>query len=179
MPKPEKVNAVSEIVERFRGSAAVYFVDYQGLTVAEVSSLRRKLKEKQAELKVAKNTLLGIALKISNLGEAPVLVGPTGVVIAHDDPVVPLKVVMDFAKEKPHLKAKGGLLDGRFFDAAQVVLISQLPSRNEMLAQIIGSLQAPIANLVWALQGVSANLVYTLQAIAEKIKETNAVVTQE
>jgi large subunit ribosomal protein L10 len=71
------------------------------------------------------------------------------------------------------------LLDGRFFDAAQVVLISQLPSRNEMLAQIIGSLQAPIANLVWALQGVSANLVYTLQAIAEKIKETNAVVTQE
>jgi len=168
MPKPEKVEIVRDVTERFRSSTAVYFVDYQGLTVAEISALRRKLKEKQAELKVAKNTLLRIALLDAELGEAPVLVGPTGVVIAHEDPVISLKVIMEFAKDKPNLKAKGGLMDHAFYDQAQVLAISQLPSKKEMLAQIIGSLQAPAFNLVWALRGVAAGLVYTLQAIAEK-----------
>jgi large subunit ribosomal protein L10 len=168
MPKPEKIEIVRDVIERFRSSTAVYFVDYQGLTVAEISALRRKLKEKQAELKVAKNTLLRIALKDAELGEAPILEGPTGVIIAHDDPIIPLKVVMEFAKDKPHLKAKGSLMDHTFYDQAQVLAISQLPTKKEMLAQIVSSLQAPAFNLVWALRGVAASLVYTLQAIAEK-----------
>jgi large subunit ribosomal protein L10 len=168
MPKPKKIQAVEELSQRFRSSSAIYFVEYKGLTVAEISVLRRKLKEKKAELKVAKNTLMRIALEHAELGRVDILTGPTGIITTQDDPILPLKVVAEFAKEKTALVAKGGLLDGKFFDGAQVVALSKVPPKKELLAQVLGSLQAPLVGLIWALQGVGANLVYMLQAISEK-----------
>jgi large subunit ribosomal protein L10 len=168
MPKPQKVQAVEELSQRFRSSSAIYFVEYKGLTVAEISVLRRRLKEKKAELKVAKNTLTRIALEHAELGKVDILTGPTGLITTQDDPILPLKVVTEFAKEKTALITKGGLLDGKFFDRAQVAALSKVPPKKELLAQVLGSLQAPLVGLIWALQGVGANLVYTLQAISSK-----------
>lgn len=168
MPNPKKVEQLEDIKLALKSSTAVYFLDYQGLNVADISALRRKLKESKAVFKVAKNTLLKIALDEAGLGSVEVLKGPTGVMLTTEDPVVPLKVLMEFAKDKEAIKPKGGFLEGRFYDAAQMRELAKLPSKNELLAQILGSLQLPVQGLLWALQGPMANLVFTLQAIAEK-----------
>lgn len=168
LPTKKKIKIVEDIQERVRSSKAIYFVDYKGLTVAEISALRRKLKEKRADLKVAKNTLLHIALSETQSVNPQVLEGPTGLVTAFEDPIAPLKVLTEFAKDKTTLKAKGGFLEGRFFSSGEMEALSSLPSKNELLAQIIGSLQAPILGLIWALQGTMTNLVFTLQAISQK-----------
>lgn len=168
MPNPKKFEQLKEIRGALKGSSAVYFLDYQGLNVADISALRRKLKEARAEFKVAKNTLLKIALDEVGLDASPILRGPTGVLLTMEDPVAPLKVLMEFAKEKEAIKPKGGFLEGKFFDGTQMKELSRLPSKNELLAQILGSLQAPIQGLLWALEGPISNLVFTLQAIAQK-----------
>ncbi|MCR4428996.1 MAG: 50S ribosomal protein L10 [Caldiserica bacterium] len=168
MPNPKKFEQLKEIRGALKGSSAVYFLDYQGLNVADISALRRKLKEARAEFKVAKNTLLKIALDEVGLDASPILRGPTGVLLTMEDPVAPLKVLMEFAKEKEAIKPKGGFLEGKFFDGSQMKELSRLPSKNELLAQILGSLQAPIQGLLWALEGPISNLVFTLQAIAQK-----------
>lgn len=168
MPNPKKFEQLKEIKGALKGSSAIYFLDYQGLNVADISTLRRKLREARAEFKVAKNTLLKIALDEVGLDASSVLKGPTGVMLTMEDPVAPLKVLMEFAKEKEAIKPKGGFLEGRFFDAAQMKELSQLPSKNELLAQILGSLQAPVQGLLWALQGPVSNLVFTLQAITQR-----------
>jgi large subunit ribosomal protein L10 len=168
LPNPKKFEQLKEIRGALKGSSAVYFLDYQGLNVADISALRRKLKEARAEFKVAKNTLLKIALDEVGLDASPILRGPTGVLLTMEDPVAPLKVLMEFAKEKEAIKPKGGFLEGKFFDGSQMKELSRLPSKNELLAQILGSLQAPIQGLLWALEGPISNLVFTLQAIAQK-----------
>jgi large subunit ribosomal protein L10 len=168
LPNVKKVKQLEDIKQALKNSTALYFLDYQGLNVADISALRRKLKESQAVFKVAKNTLLRIALKEMGISPAEVLRGPTGVMLTIEDPVVPLKALMEFAKEKEAIKPKGGFLEGIFYNAAQIRELSMLPSRSELLAQIIGSLQAPIQGLLWALQGPVSNLIFTLQAIAEK-----------
>lgn len=168
MPNLRKIKQLEEIKLALKSSTAMYFLDYQGLNVADISALRRKLKESKAVFKVAKNTLLKMALQEMGMVPAEVLRGPTGVMLTIEDPVAPLKVLMEFAKDKEVIKPKGGLLEGNFFDAAQIKELSRLPTKNELLAQIIGSLKAPVQNLLWALQGPMSNLIFTLQAIAER-----------
>ncbi len=168
MPNTKKVEQLKDIKLALRSSTAVYFLDYQGLNVADISALRRKLKESKAVFKVAKNTLLRIALDEIGMVPIEVLRGPTGVMLTAEDPVIPLKVLMEFAKDKEAIKPKGGFLEGKFYDAVKMKELAMLPSKNELLAQILGSLQAPVQGLLWALQGPMANLVFTLQAIAEK-----------
>lgn len=168
MPTKKKMEIIEDIKERVSSSNAIYFVDYKGLTVAEISDLRRKLKEKRADLKVAKNTLLNLALSDTYSLSSEILLGPTGLITAFEDPIAPLKVLTEFAKEKTALKAKGGFLEGRFFSLQEMEVLSQLPSKNALLTQILSSLQAPILGLIWALQDSIANLVFTLQAISQK-----------
>ncbi len=168
LPTKKKMEIIEDIKERVSSSNAIYFVDYKGLTVAEISDLRRKLKEKRADLKVAKNTLLNLALSDTYSLSSEILLGPTGLITAFEDPIAPLKVLTEFAKEKTALKAKGGFLEGRFFSLQEMEVLSQLPSKNALLTQILSSLQAPILGLIWALQDSIANLVFTLQAISQK-----------
>jgi len=168
LPNPKKVEILEDIKLALKSSTAVYFVDYQGLNVADISALRRKLKENKAVFKVAKNTLLKIALEEAGMGSVEVLKGPTGVMVTAEDPVLPLKALMDFAKDKEAIKPKGGILEGKFCTANEMQRLAQLPSKNNLLAQIVGSLQAPLQGILWALQGPVVNLAFTLQAIAQK-----------
>jgi large subunit ribosomal protein L10 len=170
MPNPQKVLIVSELREIVQNSKGAILTDYRGLTVAEVSKLRRKLREFGAEYHIVKNTLYKRALggeispELENL-----LKGPTAIVFAKDDIVAPAKAILDFVKEtkKQEVKVKGGYIDGKVISVDQVTAISKLPSREQIIGTLIGTLNAPASELVGTLNGIVSEFVRTVQAIAD------------
>jgi large subunit ribosomal protein L10 len=163
----EKERAVQEIGELLTRSKGAILTDYRGLTVSEITELRRRLREQKAEYHVVKNTLFRRAMS-NGEGLVPYLEGPTAVAFALDDPVGPAKVLLDFMREKRKAALKAGFIDGRVYDLDQVTALSKLPSRPVLISQVVGAIQSPISGLVFTLQGVISNFVYTLQAIADK-----------
>jgi len=149
-----------------RSSGAI-LTDYRGLTVAEITELRKRLRDTEAEYHVVKNTLFKRALTD---GESlnTFLEGPTAIAFALKDPVAPTKVLLDFIREKRKASVKAGWIDGRLFNEEQLTALSKLPPRDFLIAQVIGGIQAPITGLVGTLNGIITNFVYTLQAIADK-----------
>jgi large subunit ribosomal protein L10 len=169
LPREDKVERVSELKEDIRGSKAMYLTDYRGLTVSEISSLRRNLRDAGAEYKVVKNTLLKRAAEdIDDPALIGTMEGPTAIAFVHNDPIAPARTIVDFMKDHKTLSIKGGYLDGRFYDAKDVTALSKVPPRDQLIAMLVGSLQSPISGLVGTLQGTVSNLVYTLQAVVEK-----------
>jgi large subunit ribosomal protein L10 len=167
--KQEIVSDLSEIVARSKGQI---LTEYRGLTVADVSKLRKRLRESNAEYHIVKNTLYKIALggEISPELEA-LLTGPTAIVFANDDVVAPAKSMLDFVREmrKPDdIKVKGGYIDGKVFNLEQVQALSKLPPKLELIAQLIGTLNAPASELVGTLNGVISELIGTVDALVEK-----------
>jgi large subunit ribosomal protein L10 len=153
MKKSEKEQLVSELAQKLRRANVLYFTDFTGLNVKRMTELRRRLRRSGVEYVVIKNTLALRAVAQSGLVSEP-LKGPTGLVLARD-PVTAAKVLADFAKEndaKPSVK--GGLLDGRALDSAQVKRLATMPSREQMLAELGAGLQAPMAAFVGALNGL-------------------------
>ncbi|HEX6535545.1 MAG TPA: 50S ribosomal protein L10 [Gemmatimonadaceae bacterium] len=153
MKRTEKEQLVAEISAKIKDAKALYYTDFTGLNVKSMTDLRRRFRKAGVEYVVIKNTLALRAVSESGLA-ASRLRGPTGVVIG-DDPVVAAKVLTDFAKEneqKPEVK--GGLLEGRPIDTAQVKQLASLPSREQMLAELGAGLQAPMAAFVGALNGL-------------------------
>lgn len=173
-PKPEKIEQVSTLTDLLDRSAGVVLTDYRGLTVAEKADLTRRLREANAEYHVVKNTLFRLAY--GERGENPetLLSGPTAVAFALDDPVAPAKVVSDFIREKKKGTIKGGIVDGRIFDAEGVEQLSKLPPKPQLLAQVAGTLQSPMSSMAFCLQGVLGNLARVLQAIQEQKAGTGA-----
>lgn len=169
MPKEAKVQLVDELREEIKGSKAFLLTDYRGLTVSEISALRRNLRNSGAEYKVVKNTLFELAAQ--ELGEesiAQYLEGPTAVAFVQDDPIAPAKAIVDFMRDHKALSIKGGFVEGHLYGADQIQALSKIPPRDILLSQMIGAFQSPIAGLVGTLQGVMSNLVYTLQAVADQ-----------
>ena len=153
MKRNEKEQLVVELKDKMKGASALYYTDFTGLNVKRMTELRRRFRKAGVEYVVIKNTLAMRAVNESGLiGER--LRGPTGVVVAKD-PVVAAKLLTDFAKEfeqKPTVK--GGLLDGKAIDSAQVKQLASLPSREQMLADLGAGLQSPMAAFVGALNGL-------------------------
>jgi large subunit ribosomal protein L10 len=167
-PKPEKVEQVAAITELLERSTGVILTDYRGFTVAEKADLTRRLRTAGAEYHVVKNTLFRRAY--GERGEIPtaMLEGPTAAAFALEDPVAPTKVVLDFIREKRKGVVKGGVVDGQFFDVDGVTKLSQLPPKDVLIAQVVGSIQGPLAGLVFSLQGVIGGLARTIQAIHDQ-----------
>src|SRR5919199_849561 len=143
MNKSEKAQLVAELTEKLKGAKALYYTDFTGLNVKRMTDLRRRLRRAGVEYVVIKNTLALRAVNESGLAGTR-LKGPTGLVISKD-PVSGAKVLADFAREneqKPEVK--GGLLDGRLLDTAQVKRLASMPSREQMLADLAAGLQSPI-----------------------------------
>jgi large subunit ribosomal protein L10 len=164
MKRTEKDRIVAELSEKLQGAKALYYTDFTGLNVKRMTELRRRFRKAGVEYVVIKNTLALRAVNGSGL-VADRLTGPTGVVIGAD-PVAAAKVLSDFAKEheqKPEVK--GGLLDGRRLDIGQVKQLASLPSREQMLAQLAGGLQAPLAGFVGALNGLLFTFAGALEAL--------------
>ena len=175
VPRPEKVAVVEEIKDRLSKAQGIILADYRGLTVAQATELRRKLREAGVEFKVLKNTLTAIAAKeVGYEGLISLLVGPTAIAFGYDDPVAPAKVLSEFAKPNPALELKGGLLEGKVLDVAGVKALADLPSREELLSQVLRGMQAPISGLVNVLQGTIRNLVYALDAVRKQKEAAGA-----
>ena len=153
MKKSEKEQLVSELREKIGGAQALYFTDFTGLNVKRMTELRRRFRRAGVEYVVIKNTLALRAVNESGLTGSR-LKGPTGVVVAKD-PVAAAKVLSDFAKENDQRPAiKGGMLDGARIDEAQVKRLAAMPSREQMLAELGASMQAPMAAFAGALNGL-------------------------
>lgn len=174
MARPEKVAVVTEIKEKLSRSQGTILTDYRGLNVAQATELRKRLREAGVEYKVVKNTLTILAAREGGFEDiVSLLTGPTAIAFGYDDPVAPAKVISQFAKENQDLEIKGGLLDGKMLDVEGVKALAELPSRDEMLAQVARAFQAPISGLVNVLQGTIRNFVYVLDAVREQ-KESKA-----
>lgn len=166
--KRGRVEEIKKILEEGKG---YIFADYRGLTVEQITRLRNELRQQQAILKVVKNRFAKLAfseLEITGLDE--VLLGPTVVAVAKEDPAVVAKTIFKYVNETP-IKVKAGYIDGQLYGAQQVEAISKLPSRAELLATLMGTMNAPLQNLVYALNGVTTKLVRTLKALADKMEQ--------
>lgn len=169
MARPEKEAAVAELQNKLSSSQSVILADYRGLNVQEVTELRKKLREVGVEFKVAKNTLTKLAAKNAAIeGLDDLLEGPTALAFGYDDPVAPAKVLAEFAKDHQNLELKGGLLEGKVIDLNMVNSLAKLPSKEALLTQVAGLLQAPIRNLVNVLSAPLRNTVYVLEAVRKK-----------
>ena len=167
--KTAKEQVVNEIKEKFQRAEAVVLVDYRGLNVAEVTELRKRFREAGADYKVYKNTLMTRALtELGIEGLNPYLTGPNAIALGYDDPVVPAKIISEFAKDHDKLEIKAGMISGKVIGAEGIKSLASLPSKEVLVAQVLGGLNAPITGLVNVLQGNIRNLVYALNAIAEK-----------
>ena len=169
-PAGAKVELVAELRELVGVTKAAILTDYRGLSVAELTELRKKLRDADAEYRVVKNTLFKLAangtMPVAEMGEH--LTGPTAIGFAKGDPVAVAKILLDYARDHKAMSVKAGVMDGRVLSAAQVDALSKTPPREVLLAQMVGSLQAPISGFVFTLGGIISNFVFTLQAIADK-----------
>jgi len=170
MPKIEaKEPVVQEIKQKLEASQSVVLTDYRGLNVAEVTDLRNKLREAGIEFKVVKNTLTRIAANQIGLGGLdPYLEGPTAIAFGTDDAVAPAKILSEFAKTHKNLELKAGVLEGKVIDLAAIKALADLPSREVLLAKVLGGMQAPMYGFAGVLQGTLRSLVYALEAVREK-----------
>ena len=173
--RPEKAAKVAELKDLMTGSKGVILVDYCGLTVAEDTDLRRKMREAGVKYMVAKNTFIRIAAQEAGIeGLDAYLEHNTAEAISPEDPVAPAKILNDFSKDHKALEIKAGILDGKVIGLDEVKAVAELPSREELLAKLVGSMQAPISGLVNVLQGTIRNFVYTLEAVRQKKEQESA-----
>ncbi|CAJ1004504.1 MULTISPECIES: 50S ribosomal protein L10 [Bacillales] len=154
--REEKVQAVNEIATKLRESQTTVVADYRGLTVAQVTELRKQLREAGVEFQVLKNTLTRLATAKENLTELDqYLTGPNALAFGKDDAVAPAKVLVEFAKKNEQLEIKGGVIEGKVVGPEQIKALASLPSREGLLSMLLSVLQAPIRNFALAVKAVS------------------------
>jgi large subunit ribosomal protein L10 len=152
----KKKQVVAEIVEKLKTSKSTILTDYRGLTVAEMTELRKQLREAGVEFKVLKNTLTRRATEevgLTELNES--LTGPTAIAFSYDDVVAPAKILHKFAKDHEALEIKGGVVEGRIVSLDEVKALAELPSREGLLSMLLSVLQAPMRNFALAVKAVA------------------------
>ncbi len=171
--RQQKTERVKELTQGLQEAEAVFLTDYRGLTVKEISSLRRDLQVKECRYMVVKNTLTKLAAKevgIEDINEY--LEGPVAIAFSNGDPVETAKVLLSKVKEFKSLSIKAGVLDGKLMNTEQVKQLGSIPPKDVLLATVCGTFNAPITGLVVALKGNINNLVYALEAV-KKQKEAS------
>lgn len=169
MNKTSKEQVVAELAEKLAATKAVFLADYRGLDVEQVNKLRGELREANVDYRVVKNTLLRLAAKGTGaecLSDG--LAGPTAIAIAGDDPVAPAKILADYAKSNNKFELKAGALEGKVLSIADIQALAELPSREELLAKMLGSINAPVSNFVGVLAAIPRSLVQVLGAIKDQ-----------
>ena len=169
MNKQTKEALVAEFAEKLKLAKAAFLADYRGLNVEQANDLRRKLQAVGVEYRVVKNTLLRLAAKdtaVACLDEH--LVGPTAIALVTEDPVAPAKALIEFAKQNNVFELKAGMLDGKLLAIDEIKALAELPSREELLAKMLGSMSAPATNFVGVLAAVPRSFVQVLAAIKDQ-----------
>lgn len=169
MARAEKVAVVQELREKFERASSVVLTDYRGLTVAEVTELRRQLRGAGVEYRVAKNTLTRLAAKDAAVeGLDAYLAGPTALAFSYEDPVAAARILTEFAREHANLEIKAGVVEGKVVDQAGVEALAKLPSREVLLAQVAYGFMSPVTGFVTALSGIIRGLAYALEAVRQQ-----------
>jgi large subunit ribosomal protein L10 len=172
MAKPEKATAVAEITEQFRASNAAVLTEYRGLTVAQLTQLRKSIGE-NATYAVVKNTLTEIAAKEAGISAFEgKLSGPTAIAFVTGDPVETAKGLRDFAKTFPALVIKGGVLDGKSLSADEVKKLADLESREVLLAKMAGAMKASLNNAAYLFAAPLAQAARAVDALRQKVAES-------
>ena len=151
--QPAKVEAISAVKSTLEGYNDYIFTEYRGLTVEQISNLRKQLKAKNCEYKVIKNNFARVAfeeMKVENVTDF--LAGPTAIALLKDDPNEVAKVLFDFAKEAPALSVKGALIDKELYDAAKIEAFSKLPGKKQLIAMLMSAINGPAQKLAATLQ---------------------------
>jgi large subunit ribosomal protein L10 len=165
----DKKQIVEDLKEKFATTKVVIVTDYKGLNVAQMTELRRKLSEAKVEYKVVKNTLLKRASEGTDaMLLTDVFKGPSGIALSFDDPVAPAKVLTQFAKDNDKLEIKAGVMGGKLMDLNAITALSKLPSREELLAQVLSAMNAVPTGFVRALADVPRRMVNVLNAIKDQ-----------
>ncbi|WP_409303731.1 50S ribosomal protein L10 [Peribacillus sp. SCS-155] len=152
----QKKQIVDEISEKFKSAQTAVVVDYRGLTVAEVTELRKQLREAGIDFKVYKNTMTRRAVEAAELtGLNESLTGPNAIAFSNEDVVAPAKILNDFAKKHDALEIKAGVIEGNVASADEIKALAELPSREGLLSMLLSVLQAPIRNLALAAKAVA------------------------
>ena len=151
-----KQNLVQDIAGKFEAAASVVVVDYRGLTVAQVTELRKQLREAGVEFKVYKNTLVRRAAEKAGVEAInEVLTGPNAIAFSNEDVVAPAKIINEFAKKNEALEIKAGIIEGNVSSAEDVKALAELPSREGLLSMLLSVLQAPVRNFALATKAVA------------------------
>ena len=176
MPTDRKIQAVQDMTDWLDGATIVISTNYAGLPVTDMTSLRRALRDKEVRYKVVKNTLAYIAA--DNVGKPElkeIIQGPSAIAFGYGEPTDPAKALSEFIREtRSPLEIRGAVLDGRVLDSAQVEQLASLPSKDELVAQMLARMQSPISGLVNVLNGPIAGLARVLQGRIDQIQEQPA-----
>ncbi|MFM7230358.1 MAG: 50S ribosomal protein L10 [bacterium] len=174
MPTPQKEAILQDTQQRIAEVRGLYLADFSGMTVQSLSLLRTKCREQGVQFKVIKNTLLKRAFNERGIQELDDhLVGPTGLVFSPTDEMAPAKILADFAKEHEKPRVKAAVVDGRLYDEKAIVQLAKLPSREVLLAQLLGTFVAPMTTFLGAVNALLATPANMADALArEKSKES-------
>lgn len=167
---------VEEISEQIKDAQSVVLVDYRGLTVEEVTALRKELREAGVTYKVYKNTLMNFAFKGTDFESmSSLLEGPNAIAISKTDATAPARILAKFAKTAAALELKAGVVEGTFYDAEGIKAIASVPSREELLSKFLGSIQSPITNFARVLNQIAEQGGAADAAVAAPAEEATAV----
>ncbi|MBD3404213.1 50S ribosomal protein L10 [candidate division GN15 bacterium] len=173
MPKPEKLEKVAELKQLFQDASSFFVTDYQGLDVANVTALRRSLREGNVTYRVAKNTLLKIAAKEAGISEDVFasFEGPTAVAFCSEDPSVPAKIIQDSFKERELPRVKVFVVEEHVHPAEEIKRLAELPTREVLLSELVAAVESPLTSIVGALDAVFRELVGSIDALAKQREE--------
>jgi large subunit ribosomal protein L10 len=165
-PRPEKVAVVNEVRERLSSSGGAILTEYRGLNVSDLATLRRSLREAGGQYKISLVRFAVRELGLEQLDE--MLLGPTAIAFVDGDAASVAKSLRDFARANPNLVIKGGILGGAILSAKDTSALAELPSRDQLLAQLAGAMAAPLQNMAGLLKALPQNFAYALRAVAEQ-----------
>jgi large subunit ribosomal protein L10 len=179
MVRPDKVTAVAEIAEKFRGASASVVTEYRGLTMSQLTTLRRSLGD-NTTYRVAKNTLVKRAAEDAGVeGLEQMLIGPTAIAFITGEPVDAAKAIRDFARTNQGLVIKGGFMDGRALTVTEVNQLADLESREVLLAKLAGAMKANLAKAAGLFAAPASQVARLAQALADKRAEEEGPATAE
>ena len=170
MKRSDKDQIIAEVKEKIARAKAMYFTDFTGVTVEEITELRREFRKSNVDYAVVKNTLARKALEAVTGYDSVLdrLKLPTGIAFGYDDPIAPAKIIKKYREKNDKLKLKVCVIEKQVFDGAQLDQVAKLPTRAETIAAILGSIQAPMTGVVGAIHAVMRDLVSVIDAIEKK-----------
>src|SRR5207237_10659089 len=168
-PRPAKVAVVNEVRDRLSSSDAAILTEYRGLNVTELANLRRSLREAGGQYKIYKNSLVRLAVRELGLEELEaMLLGPTAIAFVDGDAAAVAKSLRDFSRTNPALVIKGGVLGQTVLSAGDATALAELPSRDQLLAQLAGAMAAPLQQLAGLMAAIPRNFAYGIRALADQ-----------